>query len=235
MSYKIILFDLDDTLIDFAASQKKSLQVVHQQFYSDIKLTHFETCFKTINYALWRQVHLIPASQIKYLRFKQVNAILNAHPDPEQVATVYEEALGLHGAWLPGVEKTIETLHQAGFIMGIITNGMNNTQSLKYQNLGMARWFDCFIVSDQVELAKPDKAIFELARQQLALKHGEAIHAVDPKSILMVGDSLHSDGQGAANAGFSFCWIASKSAKRIEGVTVDHHYASVAELPKFLK
>jgi 2-haloacid dehalogenase len=234
MQYKIILFDLDDTLIDFAVSQKKGLQQVHQQFYADLNFDHFETHFKSINYALWREVHKIPASEIRKLRFEQLNQAIHHHPEVETVAETYEQALGIHGIWFPNVEDSIRQLHQAGYIMGVITNGLSKTQRVKYQTLLMDKWFDCFIISDEAGMVKPDKAIFALAHEELAKKHGSDIKKINPKSTLMVGDSLHSDGQGAHNAGLSFCWIAHKSAVRQDGIPVDHHYTSVAELAKIL-
>jgi len=234
MNYKIILFDLDNTLIDFAASQKAGLQCVHRKFYPEVKFDHLEACFKKINYALWKCIHEVPANQIRHLRFEQLNQTLDYHPELEAVIASYELSLSQQSQWFSGVKETIQRLHQASYIMGVITNGFRQTQNPKYQNLKMDQWFDCFIISDEVKLAKPDKAIFHLAHEQLVMKHGKSLKEIDPKSILMVGDSLQSDGQGAHNAGFSFCWIAPHSAKRIEGVPIDHHYKSVAELSKLL-
>lgn len=61
--------------------------------------------------------------------------------------------------------------------------------------------FDAVVTSEAARSYKPDPAIFRRALQILG---------VDPSRVIHVGDSLHSDVQGAQAAGISTAWVCRK-------------------------
>lgn len=237
MSYQIILFDLDDTLIDFTASEVISLQKIYAQFYQTISsYTDFVVLYKEINNELWKRVgakelSLMPRD-VRHLRFKQLNEQLYCSISAQEVADAYEHHLGEHAEWIPDVKKAIEFLHQKGHVLGIITNGLSDSQGKKRQRLGLYHWFDCFIVSDEVGIAKPNKEIFHIALEEIASKYDVPAHTYNKDSILMVGDSIISDGHGAMNFGISYCHINNHASEIIHReTTITYHINSVAALP----
>lgn len=236
MSYEVILFDLDDTLIDFAASEMTSLRKIYEQFYQAADYTVFERMFKEINNSLWNRVGaqeapLMPRD-VCFLRFKQLNEHVECAGTTQEVADTYDHHLGEHADWLPDVKKTIEFLHQKGHILGIITNGLSTSQGKKQQRLGLYNWFDCFVVSDEVGIAKPHKEIFAIALEEIASKRNQPVHTYNKNSILMVGDSMISDGHGAMNFGINYCHINSKASEiKPSAASITYHINSVAQLP----
>jgi 2-haloacid dehalogenase len=235
MLYPIILFDLDDTLIDFSASEAISLRKIYNKFYQTIDYTVFENYYKEINDDLWKRVgaqenSLMP-KDVRFLRFKYLNEILGGIASAYEVATEYELNLGEYADWIPHVKKTIEFLHQKGHILGIITNGLSDSQSKKRRRLGLHHWFDCFIVSDEVGIAKPNKEIFDIALKEIAKKRHHLPPVYDKNSILMVGDSIISDGYGAMNFGISYCHINRLMKAIPNDVKITYHIKSVSQLP----
>lgn len=82
--------------------------------------------------------------------------------------------------------------------VGLITNGPAWTQRPKIHQFALEPLLDVIIVSGEVQVAKPDPAIFALALEPLA---------VAPAAALYIGDSLEHDLLGAQAAGLDFIWM----------------------------
>ncbi|PWY54874.1 haloacid dehalogenase [Legionella qingyii] len=233
MPYQVILFDLDDTLIDFTYSQRMGLLNIYKQFYSKVEYTLFERLYKEINTSLWNQVgsekNALMPSDVRLLRFVQLNQKLFCTTPVEVIADEYDINLCVHAHWIPNVRTAIQFLHQKGHILGIITNGFVETQEEKRQRLQLNNWFDCYIVSDEVGVAKPNLEIFNIAIQEITRKRKQVI---EKNSILMVGDSIISDGYGAKNFGIDYCFINNRSVNHESSAPpIRYTISSVAHLP----
>jgi putative hydrolase of the HAD superfamily len=90
------------------------------------------------------------------------------------------------------LKKLSETLK-----LGIISNGGGETQRRKFRAAGLEEAFapDCFWISDEVGMAKPDRSIF---------LHASRLLREDPADCLYIGDDEARDGVGAASAGMRF-------------------------------
>lgn len=236
--YDIILFDLDDTLLNFSASEHLSLKNIHQQFYRDINLNRFERSYKEINAALWARVGVLtnPLNpvDIQLMRFEQLNAKLECTVSASDVALNYEEGLGAYAEWYPGVQSVIHFLRQQGHILGIVTNGLTNVQIRKYERHNLGTWFDCYIVSDAVGFAKPQKGIFDCALKAISLKRNQSLEP-SSSSMLMVGDNVSSDGYGAKQYGMDFCFINhNKIINQDPELPIKYDIHSVTELARVL-
>jgi len=87
--------------------------------------------------------------------------------------------------------------------------------------------FDRVITSEDARCYKPHPAIFFKALRELNLA---------PEEVLHVGDSLHSDVGGAANAGIEALWICrDRRIYDIRQTEHDHKISSLNELQPFLE
>jgi putative hydrolase of the HAD superfamily len=91
----------------------------------------------------------------------------------------------------PDVVPTLEGLLKGGKQLGVISNFSSNCQDLLRQ-LGLEGYFDFFIVSGILGVEKPDPQIFEAA---------VAASRRDKAGMVYIGDSIHHDIDGAAEAG----------------------------------
>ena len=227
LTYKALLFDLDDTLVDFKASETLALELVYENFYKNFtEKDTFTTSFHTINQSLWESVEKLhlPIAQVGLKRFQILSAQLSANIDPHLTATFYEDKLGAV-CWLPGAQEAVSSLKTL-YKLGIVTNGFAKIQRVKHQSLSLEKWFNHFVISEEVAIAKPHKEIFDIALKEMGALHGDT---------LMIGDSLNSDYQGSLNAGIDFCWINAKRSP------LPSHFrepkftlSSVADLPLVL-
>lgn len=95
------------------------------------------------------------------------------------------------------VVPALDALKARGKLLGIISNFSPNCESLLGQ-LGLAHYFDFFIVSGIVGIEKPDPRIFELAIHAAAKR---------PAELVYVGDSVFHDVQGALQVGMGAALI----------------------------
>jgi putative hydrolase of the HAD superfamily len=97
-------------------------------------------------------------------------------------------------------DKLIETLEYlyGKFRLAIITNGSSYMQNKKIDKLGIRKYFKEIIISNDVGIKKPGKAIFILCCNRLN---------VDPSEALYIGDNYEIDIMGAIGAGLNAIWI----------------------------
>ncbi len=198
-SYRAILFDLDDTLIDFKKSEKIGLSGCYQKHFQSVATyEHFVDAYARINQDLWQQAERgeTLVSSIGRERFQRLSALYNI---PFNLAIVqdYEEDLIANCTWVDGAVGLLDRLQMQNVKIGFVTNGVSYVQRGKCRQLGLTRYSDIVVISEEVGFTKPHPEIFQRALQLLG----------EPKEdILVVGDSLTSDGQGAKQLGLDFCW-----------------------------
>lgn len=197
--YEAVLFDLDDTLIDFKRSEGISLRKVYAKYFRHlVSWDAFHTHYVTINRALWNLAEegKITTARIGNLRFEQISDLYRIPFLPE-IVQFYEEQLILNSDWNDGAEHLLLALQGLSIPIAFITNGFTQLQRDKQKKLGLSRFSQIMVVSEECGVAKPHPKIFQTALE-LVKSH--------PSRTLMVGDSLTSDGQGAKNVQMPFCW-----------------------------
>jgi pyrophosphatase PpaX len=96
------------------------------------------------------------------------------------------------------VYETVETLHDKGFKLGIVTTKVRPTVLMGLKLTKLDRFFDCIVSLDDVERAKPDpEPIFKAL----------SILQSSPQETIMVGDNYH-DILAGKNAGTKTAGVA---------------------------
>ncbi len=144
----------------------------------------------------------------------------------ERYLAEYTRAWRLHDDALP----CLDALERRGIHTGIITNGDLGFQSAKLTGVGLTGRFEHVIASGTLGFAKPDPRIFG---------HAAHLFGVPPGQALYVGDRLHTDAIGAAEAGLTGVWLArdgasdeERGAARAAGAQIIH---SLDELPALVR
>lgn len=97
-----------------------------------------------------------------------------------------------------GAYTAINEFKSNGYKIGLVTNGKTPFQERNFNALGFNQLFDCVVVSDAVELRKPDRRIFEFAC--------ERVHA-DIHSSVFIGDNPIADVKGAKESGMKTIYV----------------------------
>jgi len=213
MKYTTILFDADDTLLDFKRSEHDAITHV----LSDMGLQWDEktiSVYSKINDSLWKLLEKggITKDELKVERFKKLCDHFGFSADPAEMANKYIIALSEQAHIIPNADTVCQRLYEAGFDMYIVTNGIKFIQTRRFNASPLPRFFKKIFISEEMGYEKPRKEFFDNA----ALK----IDAFDPTRTLIIGDSLSSDIKGGINAGIDTCWYNPGYKVRPEGFNI---------------
>lgn len=196
---KHIFFDLDHTIWDFDKNAEETLQELYQIYkLRDLGLLsaqEFIQRYTENNHALWAQYHLglISKELLRAERFRKTFIELGVEPEkvPHQFEEDYVKISPTKTNLFEGAEKVLAYL-QKKYTLHIISNGFRETTLTKMDLSGLNPYFHNVIISEEVGVNKPDKAVFQYALDKAGANLDECI---------MIGDSLEADIYGAMNFG----------------------------------
>lgn len=211
MNYDVLIFDADDTLFDFATSERIALRNTILDFQIDYDETVHLPIYQTINDAIWKEFEdgTITQKKLKTERFRRLSVKLKVDFNEHEFATRYMQHLADASIMLPKAEELIQTLAKK-VRMAIITNGLTDVQEKRIRRSVIAHHFEVIAISEELGIAKPDKGIFQYVFDFMKIE--------DRSKVLMIGDSLNSDILGGINAGIATCWYRSKTAQNPKGI-----------------
>lgn len=198
--HQLFLFDLDDTLLDFRASEQLSFTRTMAALGHAGPLDALFHDYQAINLALWRSFEAGAVSKdfLKVERFRQAFGMHGLALDPEAAGRLYLEALPETVVLVEGALEVCAALGAHGEI-GIVTNGVEHIQQRRIASSGLAPFISFVATSEACGHAKPDVRIFDYAA-------GMARAFVAATSII-VGDRLDADILGANRFGIDSCWF----------------------------
>ncbi len=199
VKYKILLFDVDETLLDFPASEKEALQRVLLNFgigYTE----ELRATFSAINLALWKQLEkgLITRDVIRIRRFEQFAEAAGISADPKEMSALYVKFLSESCFVLPGAAKLCERLSKE-YELYIVTNGIGTVQQSRLAKSGLLPYFKGVFVSEEIGSQKPERRFFDFIFEKIPEK--------DKSKFIIIGDSMTSDILGGINAGIDTCFF----------------------------
>jgi HAD superfamily hydrolase (TIGR01549 family) len=134
------------------------------------------------------------------------------HPDPEFLAGAIDAFFAYEEArWFadPETIPVLRTLSDRGLRLGMLSNATHEPLIQRMvDRLGFRPYLDPALSSASTGIRKPDPAAFT--------KHLDA-WALSPASVVMVGDTVEADIQGAQQAGMRSVWLRSRQDARQEG------------------
>lgn len=200
MKYNLFLFDLDDTLLDFQASEKLCFKHTFNHFGITESLDEIHKTYKVHNNLLWKQIETgeVTKDFIKVERFKRTLDHHQIEIPPHKMANFYLEQLPENVVLIDGAVEICEYLKNFGEI-GIITNGIEVTQRARIKNSQLKNYIDFIAVSEECGFAKPDIRFFEFAVNRAK--------NFTKETTIIIGDRLEADILGANNFGIDSCWF----------------------------
>jgi len=220
MKYRLFLFDLDDTLLDFKASEKLSFVRTMQGLgFCDATDGIFHH-YQAINVELWRRFETgaVTKDFLKVERFRKTFMENGIELDPEAASRLYLESLSETVVLIDGAKHLCETLAGMGEV-GIITNGVESIQNRRIASSGLAGHISFVATSEACGYAKPDIRFFEYASKMASSFAKDA--------ALIVGDRLDADILGANRYGIDSCWFNPERVANESEAVPDYEVASL--------
>jgi putative hydrolase of the HAD superfamily len=225
---KGVLFDIGDTLIDASQimiealdkatdslhlngyiTDKRKFKQAYREVDKSIHGSHINHLFSDICIIkkTWQKLEL----QLSYAAYGIFLVAFRNHVRAR--ISVNEE-----------IVKLFKLLKDKGLKLGIVSDGTVTEQLETLVYLGVIRYLDAIVVSEDFEVEKPNSCLFQAALDQLHLKAEET---------LMVGDDVMRDIAGAKSVGMRTALVTEyreKDFSKIKANTADFVFKKVAEI-----
>jgi HAD superfamily hydrolase (TIGR02253 family) len=206
MPIKAVLFDLDNTLIDF------------------LKMKHV-CCSEAVNSMISAGLPMTKSKAMKLLFEMYEEYGMEYQPIFQEFLkrTMGKVDYGILASGIvayrrvrsgilepyPGVEAMLLRLKMEGYHLGIVTDAPRMKAWMRLAAMDVIRYFDFVLTKDDVKgKVKPSRLPFSTAVKKLG---------ISPEEILFVGDSIRRDIAGANQAGMHSCLARYGEKKRHRG------------------
>ncbi|MDX6743914.1 HAD family hydrolase [Actinocorallia sp. A-T 12471] len=195
---KAILWDIDDTLFDYAQADTDAATrhlAAEGLPHDTAALTHWRTLTHT-HYTRFTNGELTFTEQ----RRERVRAYLGpTTPDAQADAWFDRYLTHFEQAWtaFPDADPTL-TLLTHPLRHAILSNSTTPLQERKLTTIGLRHHFEFLACSHEIGHAKPAPEAFH---------HACATLDLPPHDVAYIGDLLHTDAHAAHNAGLHAIWI----------------------------
>ena len=225
--YKTLLFDVDDTLLDFQKAEKMALRMLFEE--KGIPLTsEVEVQYKTINKSLWDAFEegKMNRDEVVNTRFSILFKEYGEEVDGILFENNYRSYLEEGNQLIQGAFEFISQI-QSEYDLYIVTNGISKTQDKRLRNAGLHTLFQDVFVSEDTGFQKPMKEYFDYVF--------ERIPNFAPEEGLIIGDSLSADIKGGYVAGIDTCWFNPEKKLNDSEIVPTYEVQNFEELYAILK
>jgi putative hydrolase of the HAD superfamily len=191
---KAILFDLDDTLTDRLQSVAHYAERFQRDFTAHLASTtasHIATAVLAAGVRGYRPRDEVLQDFSQRLPWQTV-------PDLSSLRIHWGSCYARSVVARAGLDATLCALYAQGIRLGIVTNGETAFQEPKIKRLSIRHYLSTVVISEAVQMQKPDPRIFVHALSEIGCQASEA---------WFVGDHPVNDVLGAAAVGLRPIWL----------------------------
>lgn len=226
--YDILLWDVDQTLLDFDRSMEDALRYTFQHFGLTITDEIIKQ-YAEINHSYWKRLELgeITKQELLIGRFRTLldKLSLNNRITAQEMQPVYQKALGSVYYFLDDSFSLCQKLN-GQIRQFIVSNGVTETQTNKLKLSGLWELMEDIFISENIGYEKPSPLFFEECFRK--------IPNFCKERTLIVGDSLTSDIKGANTVGLDCCWYNPKHLAANTKLKINYEISNLWEVEKIL-
>lgn len=220
--FKTILFDLDDTILDF----KKAEAVALSKTLTEQGITPTDEVillYSKINASMWKRLEKgeLTRAQVLVMRFEEFFRELDVKADANKTKTLYEQYLSIGHFFVDGAYEVLEKIHSQ-YDLYLVSNGTYKVQEGRLNSSNIKKFFKGVFISEKLGCVKPQREFFS--------KVFNEIPNVDLEKTIIIGDSLSSDIKGGNNVGIKTCWFNPKKAENNTDCVVDYEIHKLDEI-----
>lgn len=219
---KNILFDLDDTLLDFRLAERialtKTLKHMGIEPRDEILARYSE-----LNSSQWKLLEqgLLTRSEVKIRRYELLFDEIGANSDPVAATAYYENLLGVGHYFIDGAEELLKLLCK-DYALYIVSNGTAPVQKSRIESAKIGRYFKGIFISQLIGFDKPSIDFFNYCFSKIPkFREDETV---------IVGDSLTSDIKGGINARIRSVWFNPRGVENTIDILPDYEINKLADL-----
>lgn len=186
---KAVVFDLDNTLIDFMKMKRMSCEAaISAMIDAGLEMKQSEAYDNL--FGLY-QVHGIENPRIFQIFLKKYVGSVDFRILSSAIAAYRKVQYGFLEPY-PKVRQTLIKLSERGVILGVVSDAPRLKAWLRLSEMGLTDFFKIVVTLGDAKRLKPHKRPFTMALKKLGIKPGE---------VLFVGDNPSRDIEGAKAMG----------------------------------
>jgi len=215
---KGVIFDLDNTLVDFMRMKYRSVDAaIDAMIDTDLQLSRDEAREKVFE--------IYDKKGIEYQNvFDMLLEAELGEVDPRCLAagiTAYRRTREAELVLYPHVNETLIALIKRGLKLAVVTDAPRLQAWLRLYSLNLHHVFDHVVTFEDTGVRKPDPAPFCLALERLGLR---------PEEVVMVGDWAERDMAGAAQVGMVTAFARYGDTFDTQEPGADYELADISDL-----
>lgn len=221
---KVILWDIDGTLLNFEEAEKYAIRACFSQFGLGECSDEMLADYSVINRGYWQRLERGELTKPQVLEGRFTEFFGKYGLDTSCVTAFnaqYQISLGDTFCFHEGGLETVQTL-RGKVKQYAVTNGTRIAQERKLQGSGLAELLDGVFISENIGIEKPGIGFFH--------RVWESIGVYAPDEVMIVGDSLTSDIQGGNNAGILCCWFNPQGKPAPKNLRIDYTISELSQI-----
>jgi len=206
MKYKGLLLDIDNTLYNYSDTHQKALEqlilITHNETSKD--KTEIKDAYLRARTQIHTELSETASSHNRLLYIQRMFELLNINSMnlSLKLYNVYWDTFLDSIRLYDGVVKFLQ-LHQDKCIC-LVTDLTAHIQHRKIEKLGLYKYADYAVTSEEAGIEKPHPTMFMLALKKMNLNVDE---------VCMIGDSYKKDIIGASTLGIKSFWLNKENQK----------------------
>lgn len=223
---KLILIDIDNTLLDFDLSAAAAMKTAFEQCGLSYAPPMFKI-FSDINNRLWRQVETgtLTKDGLYDIRWQLILQELGMEANCQQLEKCFLKALAETAVPMAGAKDLVEYL-STKYVVIAASNSVQERQLYRLKNSGLLPYLDDVYTSERVGCEKPNPQFFAGCLCNYA--------EIEKAEICFIGDSLTADMAGGIAYGMKTCWFNPKGKPLPEDMAVDYQVRTLAAIKNIL-
>ncbi|MFO7710592.1 MAG: HAD-IA family hydrolase [Candidatus Woesearchaeota archaeon] len=208
---KAVLYDLDDTLYDYSHAHKIAMKAVFEELnkHMEISYNRFMKLFKLSRVEIHKELSGTASAHNRVLYFQRLMEKTKNTFEPSIVLKLY------HAYWdtlmdnmklKPGAIESLEYCREHGLKTAIVSDLTTSVQLRKLEKLGISKYIDFLVTSEEAGSEKPHSIMFLLTLNKLKVSAEEAV---------MVGDNNVADIEGANFVGLKTVLLKKGATERL--------------------
>ena len=227
-NFDILLWDIDGTLLDFAAAESAAVKGLFREFGLGECSDGMVARYAAINKRWWEALERGEKTKSEILVGRFTEFFASEGIDPAvapEFNELYQLRLGDTVVFCDGSYEIVKSL--VGKVgQYAVSNGTIVAQTRKLRNSGLDALFDGVFLSEDIGYEKSAREFFDAVFA--------ALGGADRGRVLIVGDSLTSDITGGVRAGIKTCWYNPRGEENTLGVRVDFELRDLRRLTEIL-
>ncbi len=223
---KIVLIDIDNTLLDFNKCASFSMR----KAFEDIGLKapdNLEAEFHKVNNALWLGIEkgTVTKDELHDNRWNMILKNIGIEYDGVILEKLFRKYLDVSREPVDGAVEILKYL-SSKYEVYAASNAFYSQQTNRLKMAGMSEYIKGVFVSEKIGFEKPSKEYFDKCFELL----GNPLR----NEVIIIGDSLSADISGGVRCGIKTCWFNPGKSDIPQDYKIDYVVNRLNEIENYL-